>query len=82
LTAASRKSPKTSGGVILLEGNGPFQPFRRTDCRGIRIPGGELEIARRSFVGSMRGGDDERALGTATANGDARLSQVLADATG
>jgi hypothetical protein len=76
LAAASRKSPKTAGGVNLLGGSGPFQPLRRTGCRGSRLPGGELERARRIFA-AARGGDDERARDTAFASADAFLPQDL-----
>jgi hypothetical protein len=43
--AMSMKSPKTIGGVILLEGSGPFHPLIRTGSLGSLNPGGELEIA-------------------------------------
>jgi hypothetical protein len=80
--AASRKSPKTTGGVILLEGRGPFHPLICTDCLGSLNPGGELEIARPSHAGSTHEGEAERALGSVTANGETRRSHGLAAAPG
>jgi hypothetical protein len=56
------KSPKTAGGVILLEGSGPFQPLICTGWRGSLIPGGELKLALTIDADPLREGEAERAL--------------------
>jgi hypothetical protein len=72
-----RKSPNTAGGEILLDGSGPFHPLIRTGLADILNPSGELEIARTNLAGATRGGDSERALGSAETDDESRRSQGL-----
>jgi hypothetical protein len=76
--ALTKKSPKIAGGVIRLEGRGPFQALIRTDPLGIRSPGGELE----SGLADLDGGDADLALVTAGADDGGRRSHDLASASG
>jgi hypothetical protein len=72
-----RKSPKTAGGEILLDGSGPFHPLIRTGLEDNLNPGGEPENARACLAGAARGGDSERALVSAKTDDDSRRSQGL-----
>jgi hypothetical protein len=82
--ALTKKSPKIVGGVVRLDGRGPFHALSRTGCLGILKPGGEVEsVLPGVFKLSTRGGDSDLALGeTIAAGGPEPRSQVRAAAVG
>jgi hypothetical protein len=80
---ATKKSPKTAGGVTRLGGKGPFQAFSRTEDLVNRSPVGDEDAGRRpSSRTEDLGGEEDLALNAADLDAEACFSQTLDSADG
>jgi hypothetical protein len=80
---ATKKSPKTAGGVTRLGGRGPFHVFSRIGGLGIRSPVGDEDAGRRpSSRTEDLGGEEDLALDADGLDSEACFSQTLDSADG
>jgi hypothetical protein len=80
---ATKKSPKTAGGVIRLGGRGPFHAFSLTTGLGSRSPVGEEDAGRRpNSRKEDLGGEKDLALAADAFDVEACFSQILDSSVG